>query len=117
MGNSCFVEDFKLLFRESGLAPLFHPLSFRKTTLSGCSERVPASLIGQNLPPEPLEMVVQFFLLGHPYGSMAQQLCDLFRVRKCLIAHSVCANFGLNAHICVFVYLYLCIWPSKTLLR
>ena len=30
------------------------------------------------MPPDPLEMVVQFFLLGPPYGLKPQQLCDLF---------------------------------------
>ena len=67
------------------------------------------SLFGQNLPPELLEMVVQFFLLGHSYGSKAQQLCDLFRVKY---QHFLAKTVFVYMCICVFVFVYLAIQDS-----
>ena len=75
----------KLGFGSAGFLswPTFFCLSSLVSLPSECNNIISEAqyryTIGQNLPPSIPEMVVKFFLLGHPYRSMAQQLCDLFR--------------------------------------
>ena len=79
--NSCFIEGFHPHFRESGPAPLFHPVSVRKKTLF---RDVPGVCYCVSLvkmcPRDPLKCVREKNWLGHPYFGWPCEVCDLFRV-------------------------------------
>ena len=76
------IEGFHLLFHESGLAPLFHPLSAsfsQKKTLfrgvPGCPQ-LPSSV---RICPRDLLASRKKNLLGPPYFPRPCKFCDLFR--------------------------------------
>ena len=76
------IEGFHLLFHESGLAPLFHPLSAsfsQKNHFFGVFQVSPGvSLWSEYAPGTALE-VGKFFFGGNPPKNFTATFCDLFR--------------------------------------
>ena len=116
------IEGFHLLFHESGLAPLFHPLSAsfsqKKNTFSGCSRCPPLSLSCQNMPPRPVGLASRNFFLAVTLqkNSFFEGFHLLFHESGVApLFHPLSASFGHKTHIFgVFqVCVTVCLW-SKT---
>ena len=76
------IEGFHLLFHESGLAPLFHPLSAsfsQKNHFFGVFQVSPSvSLWSEYAPGTALEVGKKIFG-GNPPKNFTATFCDLFR--------------------------------------
>ena len=87
------IEGFHLLFHESGLAPLFHPLSAsfsQKNHFFGVFQVYPAVPLLSEYAPGTSLQVGKKKLLGAPYFWMPCKFCDLFRWGIFTHFHSAC---------------------------
>ena len=102
-----------MLSRESNLAPVFHPflpMSVRKNTFLGCSGRVAASVISQNMPPGILKRQEKI-CRGPPTGQIPSNVVTSFKLFQPFSLRPPKTPCN-----CVFVFVYLNVRHSGTLI-